>query len=408
MKIKDEGMSVAGFREKQAFDKSVYFDAIGRSVQKTDRNLLRFGTGFPAPATVDNHYGLNRTYPENGSGQMEETGANTGWTTGFWTGILWLLNEYSLIGRYDDTLKEHIDSFLHRAAEKIDCAHHDMGFLYTLSCVAAYKVKGDLKARKAALMAADILMERYIAKAGIIQAWGNMADPGERGRMIIDSLMNLPLLYWASEATDEPVYRTSAYHHALNAVNNIIREDATTYHTFYFDADTGEPLRGRTKQGHSDESCWARGQAWGIYGFILSYIYTKDPDFLTAAKKLANYFIKRSPEDLVVYWDLDFGDGSGQEKDSSSTAIVVCGLLEMVRHLTDPAEKTYYFNAANAMLQSLCLNYSTREDDGADGLILHGVYYKAGNEGVDEANLWGDYFYLEALIRSVTDWRPYW
>ncbi|MHB1484902.1 MAG: glycoside hydrolase family 88 protein [Saccharofermentanales bacterium] len=406
--IKDEGIQMPQFTGSQVFDKKIYNDAIDRAIKKINKNLIKFGDRFPGPVTINNRYNLNLSIQTDISRKPEETGENNGWTTGFWTGMLWLAYRYNHNKTYEQVLDRHIDSFMQRAVKRIDCSHHDMGFLYSLSCVAGYKITGDKKAMRTALLAADILMERYIDKPGIIQAWGDMEDPNERGRMIIDCLMNLSLLYWASETTGNLKYYENAYSHSLKAVNNIIREDATTYHTYFFDVETGHPLYGKTKQGYSDDSCWARGQAWGIYGFVLSYVHTKDTIFLDAAKKLANYFLNRSPDDMVVYWDLIFNDGSGQERDSASTAIVVCGLFEMIKHLENPIEKQYYFNAANHLLRSLCLNYSTSTEDGADGLILHGVYYKAGNAGVDEASLWGDYFYLEALIRATSDWDPYW
>ncbi len=398
----------AGSRTDISPDLPLYYEAIERCRIIADRNLEWLGPLFPGPVSRSGRYSLNRVPIPGKEGVWAETGANEGWTTGFWSGILWLLSEYSLIGRYGGILSAHLASFRERAQSRADCGHHDMGFLYTLSCVAGYKVLGEQAYRAAALLGADLLMERYLPAAGIFQAWGGPEDKQERGRMIIDSLMNLPLLYWAGETTGKSSYRERAYRHALAALKHLVREDGTTYHTYFFDPDHGNPLYGKTKQGHSDDSCWARGQAWGIYGFALSYSYTKDPDFLEAACRLADHFLSRSPSDHVVYWDLDFGDGSGEEKDSSAAAIAVCGLCEIARQTDDPSRKRHYGSAAHRILQSLCRSYASRPEDGTDGFLLHGVYYKAGGEGVDEASLWGDYFYLEALIRSVTDWKTYW
>ncbi len=378
-------------------DRKIFRKAILTARSKAEKNLERFGSRFPGPNT------LNGKYPP------EPEGSNTGWTTSFWTGILWLLRDYfGGPDMYSSVLDDHLASFAERAAGRKDCEHHDMGFLFSLSCVPAFKLNDDREASATALLAADILLERYLKKAGVIQAWGKLDDSEERGKMIIDSLMNLPLLYWAGETTGDPKYRTCAYRHALNAVNNLVRDDSTTYHTFYFDPETGRPLRGSTKQGYSEQSCWARGQAWAIYGFALSYSYTKDPDFLKAAVRTAEYFLSKLPEDKVVFWDLIFGDGSEEKKDSSAAAIAVCGLHEIAGHVTDPAEKLRFSAAAEAILTSLCENYSTAADDDNEGMILHGVYYMAGNIGVDESNLWGDYFYLEGLVRMLKDWEMYW
>lgn len=404
----NEGMKMEIFKNAPQFKKEVFQQAIKDAVKKINANLEVFKDKFPDSATIQNVYPLNTHNANPGDQPTSDEGANIGWTTGFWTGMLWLSYELTDDERYLQTLGAHIQSFKERAEKEIDINTHDLGFLYSLSCVAAYKLTGNEDAKFAALTAADLLMRRYIEVAGIFQAWGDMNIPEQRGRMIIDCLMNLPLLYWASEVTGKDIYKDAAYRHVQNALKYIVREDATTYHTYFFDTETGEPRFGKTFQGHSDDSCWARGEAWGIYGFALSYLYTKDERFLEMSKKLANYFLNRSPEDFVVYWDLDFTDGSGEEKDSSSSAIAVCGLLELIKHLPNEEEKQYYSNASHNILFSLYENYSSRNDESINALLLHGVYAKPLNFGVDEANLWGDYFYLEALARVTKSWNPYW
>ena len=406
--VVNEGMKMEVFKNEPNFDKDVFQQAIKDAVSKVNSNLNIFTDKFPDSATIDNVYPLNTHTASPGDEPIKEAGSNVGWTTSFWTGMLWLSYELTDDERYLRTLENHIQNFKERTEKEIDINTHDLGFLYSLSCVAAYKVTGNEAAKSAALTAADLMMRRYVEAAGIFQAWGDMNNPEERGRMIIDCLMNLPLLYWASEVTGKDIYKDCAYRHAQNALKYIVREDGTTYHTYFFDTETGAPKFGRTAQGYSDDSCWARGQAWGIYGFALSYIYTKDEKFLEMSKTLANYFLNRSPEDLVVYWDLIFQDGSGEERDSSSSAIAVCGLLELAKHLPESEEKQYYLNAANMILKSLYENYSTRNDEKSNALILHGVYGKPFNFGVDEGNLWGDYFYFEALARVTKNWNLYW
>jgi unsaturated chondroitin disaccharide hydrolase len=164
---------------------------------------------------------------------------------------------------------------------------------------------------------------------------------------------------------------------------------------------TGDPLRGETEQGHADDSCWARGQAWGIYGFALNHRYTGDPSFLEASVRCARYFLSHLPADRVPYWDLAFGDGSSQERDSSAAAIAVCGLDELANLSGDAG----YRAAGQKILRSLAQSYSTAgstgSSAGSNALVLHGVYDKPKSVGVDEGNLWGDYFYLEALARAT-------
>lgn len=220
--------------------------------------------------------------------------------------------------------------------------------------------------------------------------------------------MNLPLLYWASTQTGDKKFFDIARRHAQMTAENIVKKDASTFHTFYFDVETGKPLYGSTHQGYSDSSCWARGQAWGIYGFVLSYKYTRDWIFIDIAKKLLNYFLNRLPEDCVPYWDLVFTEGE-QPRDSSAAAICACGILEMLKFLPLCDEyREYYENAAKNIVFSLSTKYLASQDLDSDGLLLHGVYNKPKNEGVDEHTIWGDYFFFEALVRFLQYWHEYW
>ena len=368
-----------------------------------DSNLVTFADTFPNDTTVNNIY-----YPRPARGNFAE-GSNYEWTTSFWTGMLWLAYELTGSAKYRQAAERHILSFAERIEQKIDVDTHDLGFLYSLACVAPWRLTANEKARKAALLAANQLMTRYHEKAGIIQAWGDLNDPAQRGRTIVDSLLNMPLLYWASEMTGDSRFATAAYHHAMQVHTHMIRPDNTTYHTFYWDTESGEPLYGRTAQGYADDSCWARGQAWSIYGFLLNYRYTRDATFLETARKTADYYLANLPEDHIAYWDLVFKEGSQEERDSSAAAIAVCGLLEMVQWLPDGPERQRYETAARKMLTSLAQNYAACDPAASNALLLHSVYDKNTNRGVDEGTLWGDYFYLEALVRTRhQNWQLYW
>jgi unsaturated chondroitin disaccharide hydrolase len=236
-----------------------------------------------------------------------------------------------------------------------------------------------------------------------------MDDPDQRGRTIVDSLMNMPLLFWASQASGDERFAAAAYRHASQLRDHFVRADDTTFHTFYFDTDTGQPRFGKTAQGAGDQSCWARGQAWAIYGFALCYAYTHDASLLQTARSVADYFLTHLPADKVAYWDLVYGDGSGEERDSSAAAIAVCGVQEIARQLPEGADRQRYLAVAQEILASLAKNYTSKGAPGSNALLLHGVYSKPGGAGVDEGNLWGDYFYMEALMRSTRpDWRMYW
>jgi len=369
--------------------------AVRFALERIDANLPLYGNGkFPAPASE----GLK--YPAIG---------NVDWTASFWTGMLWLAYELSGDRKYREAAERQLPDFKRRAEERIAVDTHDLGFLYSLSAVAAYRLTGNAESKATALRAAGLLAERYFPEAGIIQAWGELSDPAERGRMIIDCLMNLPLLFWASEETGDGRYAAMARSHLRQSAAYLVRPDYTTYHTYYMDVETGAPKYGSTHQGYADDSCWARGQAWGIYGFMLGFVYTGDEALVDAARSLADYFLSRLPDDGIVYWDLVFTKEKEQERDSSAAAIAVCGLLELAKALplADPGRRKYE-DAALDMLESLTERYTTLGEPGANGLLKHAVYNKPRGWGIDESVIWGDYFYLEALTRTLCHWRLYW
>lgn len=360
-------------------------------------NLDAFTLAFPASNTKEGFYPAID---------------NTTWTTGFWTGEIWLAYEKSGEERLKAAGEQQVDSFLDRINRKVDVAHHDMGFLYSPSCVAAWKLVGSDKGKEAAILAADNLMERFQEKGGFFQAWGELGSP-DNYRLIIDCLLNMPLLFWASEVTGKAKYREKAERHIRTAMQYIIRPDHSTYHTYFFDPATGQPLRGVTHQGYRDGSAWARGQAWGIYGAALSYSRLQNPEYMDIFEKLTHFFLTHLPENLVPYWDFDFQDGSTEPRDSSSAAIAICGMLEMAKYL--PAQKAkFYQDMSRRLIKALAESCAVKDSKQSNGLLLHGTYAKSSpyntcpNLGVDECNTWGDYYYMEALTRLGSKWNPYW
>ncbi len=341
-----------------------------------------------------------------------QIGENVGWTTGFWPGELWLAYELTGENSFKDAAINLVQSFLHRMENKIYLDTHDMGFLYTLSCTNAYSLTKNDDAKKAALMAADVLLRRFHEKGQFLQAWGPIGAP-ENYRMIIDCLMNLSLLYWASEVTGEPNYEKAAKAHTKTALGVLFREDGSTHHTYFFDMDTGAPTKGVTAQGYDANSAWSRGQSWGIYGLALAYGRAPSDEYLMLFEKVTDFFIENLPENLIPYWDFHFTTGSDEPWDSSAGAIAVCGMLEMSKHLqTDKA--TYYTSTAKKILNALVLHCGASDPTKTNGLLLHSTYCRDSefnehvDRGVDECSSWGDYFYLEALTRLSKDWNMYW
>ena len=337
---------------------------------------------------------------------------NDQWTSGFWPGIIWLAYEHTGDAAFAESGNIFVESFLSRIINKVDVDHHDMGFLYTPSCVAPYKLQGNENAKKAAILAADNLLLRFHEKGEFLQAWGAMGA-SDNYRYIIDCLMNLPLLYWAGEQSGDSKYKEIADKHAATSLKHSIRDDGSTFHTVFMDRQTGEMVRGETCQGYSDDSFWARGQAWAVYGTAINYRYTNNPAFIDEFRRVLNFYLSKLPDDLVPYWDMIFTTGNEEPRDSSSASIVACGLLEMAQFV-EGEEAATYISLAKQMMSSLVDNYSVKDSAVSNGLVLHATYSKKSPyntctpEGIDECTSWGDYFYMEALTRLSKEWDVYW
>ncbi|MDF2926816.1 MAG: glycosyl hydrolase family 88 [Paenibacillaceae bacterium] len=371
--------------------KSSFSLALEDAVGKTRANMERFGERFPNVSS---------------NGKYDCIG-NASWTCGFWSGMLWLAYSQSGDEAFREAARRTVDSFRSRLEGRMALQHHDIGFLYSLSSKAQWITERDPAARELTLRAADVLMERWRPAAGVFQAWGAQGEEKNGGRIIIDSLMNMPLLYWASLQTGEEHYRHAARRHTELSRRYLVRGDDSSYHTFFFDRENGEPVRGATHQGYADGSTWTRGQAWGIYGFSLAYRYTGEPGFLDTARGMARYFMQRLPPDGVVYWDFDAPQAAGTPRDSSANAIAACGMLELAGHLQEGDERREMDEGARQLLAALIGNCSTMGEE-AEGLLRHGSYSVRAGRNPDDYMIWGDYFYMEALMRLTKGHCGYW
>lgn len=357
-------------------------------IRKIAKNMERYGQNFPSASAMNGKYRLK---------------ANDDWTNGFWTGMLWLAYEWTKDDAFLKRAEENLDSFQQRLTDHFVLDHHDIGFLYSLSAGAGYQITHKEAYKNQLLQAADVLLARFQEKGGFLQAWGKLNDPGEY-RLIIDSLINLPLLFQASELSGNPRYAEVAKEHYHTLINTVIKPDGTTYHTYYFDPATGAPSHGATHQGHGDQSIWARGQSWGVLGIPLNERYVHSQPYPSIYRQIVDVFLANLPQDLVPYWDFDFNDEHPAEKDSSALAIAACGLIEASQQEAYPDALAL----AKGMVYQLANHYFAEEEEN-EGLLLHGVYAHGEGKGVDEPNLWGDYFYFEALTRlSNPDWEIYW
>lgn len=357
---------------------------------------------------------IGRTIPKMGAdrpsmGRQDLTYTRCGdrdWVDGFWCGQLWLAYAYTGELVYREAAKAQLPYFFERL-DRPETHDHDLGFLYSLSLVADYNLNGTAASLDGALRAAESLASRYNAKGRFIRAWNAWGDEDNRGRIIIDCLENLALLYWASEVTGEARFAEIATAHAHTARTYIVRSDGSSYHAYWFDPDTGAPLRGETHQGYAHESCWSRGQAWGIHGFAQVYRYTQQTDFLHAAVRLADFALAHLPADLVPLWDYRLPAHEPPYRDTSAAAITAAGLLAL-SDLVPSADAERYASTGRRMLVSLAQHYSTsRLSDSAEGLLVQGA--ADVRRGLSDAMLpYGDYYYVEGLLRALGQKDFFW
>lgn len=328
------------------------------------------------------------------------------WTNGFWPGMLWQM--YQATG--DEAYKDAAVGVEDRLAVLLDnseAVDHDLGFLFLLSAVANYRRTGSQTARSRGLQAANLLAARYNLDGKFIRAWPDaMAKMAEhfgggdiRGWMIIDCMMNIPLLYWASEETRDPRFKKIAVNHAKTAQRYIVRPDGSCNHIVAFDPDTGEYLTNPGGQGYKQGSSWSRGQSWAVYGFALSYRHTKDESFLNTAKQCAHYCIANM---AVCDWLplVDYRQPAEPVKyDSTAAMCTVCGLLEIAGHV-DENEARFYTEAAYRILRA-CDEKFCNWDPAADSIVGGGTffYHDPTGQNTEIPIIYADYYFIEAILR---------
>lgn len=330
--------------------------------------------------------------PENGKyTDMADQSINW-WTNGFWAGIMWQMFYASKEEKYKETALK-VEKRLDEAAHNYDKLDHDVGFLWMLSSVANYRITGDKESKRRGLVAASILASRYHLAGNFIRAW----NPPSSSSMIVDCLMNLPLLYWATEEEGDNRFAMIAKMHTNTTLKYLLRPDGSCNHIAEFDMATGEYLDSPGGQGYEKGSSWSRGQAWAIYGMALAYRYTKETDYLEAAKRTAHYFIANTA--LTGYISLlDFRAPSEPVYyDTTATACAACGLLELSNYVGE-YEKELYVQSAYRMLEAMGERF-TDFNTTRDGILLYGSarYHRESDREVPI--IYGDYFLLELLLR---------
>jgi unsaturated chondroitin disaccharide hydrolase len=328
------------------------------------------------------------------------------WTTSFFTGMALLAwqqteDEYFL----KQTLRL-APAYREKAIARFLDMHHDAGFLYSLYSVALYKLTGDKAHREVGLAAAKALHQRFNPKGGFIRAWGRLDTTEQDNMAIIDCMMNLPLLYWASLESGDAKYREAAIRQADNTLELFIRPDDSVFHAYRFDLKTGQPMGGDNYCGRSLDSHWARGTAWAIYGFALSHRYTGDKKYLEASLRLARKFNQLLGADPIPVWDFRLPAGEARLRDTSAGAVAVCGYQELEKLGAADAAIT---RTKESLLRNLCDKSCLNFDDSCRGVLRDGQVGVNGPGSARNAyTSWGDYYFMEALSRELFKAEPWW
>lgn len=392
--LKKYEYEVSVWKDGCMMSKSWYDRAWDNVVEKIDKNSDRIKDGLP-------HVSVCGRYDD-----MSDKAR--WWTNGFWPGILWTMYRETGDIKYkiyalgcERKLDEPLDSY-----HQID---HDAGFLWILASKANYLLTGDMESRRRAMTAASHLASRFNPAGDFIRAWDwvdpETGDP-HTGWAIIDCMMNLPLLFWASKELEDPRFKHVAMKHADMVLREFIREDGSVHHIVSFDPDSGDRIRGIGGQGYSEDSAWSRGAAWAIYGMALAYKYTGQERYLDASMKVADFFISQLPEDYMPLWDFWSPEETHYAKDSSAAACAASGMLE-ISELIDGEAKETYRSAGEKIIRSLYENYGAW-DENDEALIKMGTVNLPKDKFINVPIIYGDFYFMESILKLKGVTATFW
>jgi unsaturated chondroitin disaccharide hydrolase len=321
------------------------------------------------------------------------------WTSSFFTGLTLHAWQQTEDEYYLQQTLRLAPAYCEKVFTRFLDTHHDAGFLYTLYSVALYKLTGDKQHREVGLRAAKVLYQRFNHTGESIRAWGHMNTDEHANMAIIDCMMNLPLLYWASQETGDNKYRVAAIRQADTSLNCFIRPDDSVNHAYRFDLKTGQPLGPDNYCGFSKESYWAHGASWAIYGFAMSYRYTGDKKYLEASQRLAKKFIAQLDAEIVPVWDFRLPPNTATIRDASAAVVAVCGFQELQKL---GAADALILKTKNALLSRICSEDYLDTNENCRG-VLKSAY---GNKVAFSS--WGDYFLTEAVARELFQTDAWW
>ena len=318
------------------------------------------------------------------------------WTSGFFPGELWFLYEYTQNNFWKKKAQQHTDIL---EKEKMNGSTHDMGFKVYCSFGNGYRLTQDEHYKEVLLQSARTLAMRFKPAAGIIRSWDHSTAKWACP-VIIDNMMNLELLFWATKESKDSTFYRIAVDHARTTMKHHFRPDFSSYHVIDYDTITGQVLKKNTHQGFADESAWSRGQAWALYGYTMCYRETRLPEFLEQAQNIEKYLFTHPnmPEDLIPYWDFDAPGIPDEPRDVSAATVIASALYEL--SLYDPEKGERYRSNADKIIENLTKHYRAmlKKDNGF--LLLHSTGTKPTNTEVDVPIVYADYYFIEALMRK--------
>jgi len=336
---------------------------------------------------------LPRSY-DSSKNQLITSGSDW-WCSGFYPGTLWYLYEYS---KEQSVKTEALRSTSLLEKEKLNTSTHDLGFMMGCSYGNANRLAPKPEYKEVLLTSAKSLSTRFNAKTGCIKSWDSKQGDF---LVIIDNMMNLELLFWATQVSGDSSYYKIAVTHANTTIKNHFRTDNSSYHVLNYNAENGEVKEKRTAQGAANESAWARGQAWGLYGFTATYRETKNPVYLEQAKKIADFILTNAnlPADGIPYWDFNAPGIPNALRDASAAAIIASGLLELSKYV-ESSWSNNYLNLAQTILKKLSSNdYRAKQGTNGGFILKHCVGHLPAKSEVDVPLTYADYYFIEALLR---------
>lgn len=316
------------------------------------------------------------------------------WTSGFFPGMLWYLYEFTGDEKWVNEARKFTSKL---EAEQFNTGTHDLGFMIYCSYGNGYRLTKDDNYKQVIINAAKSLSSRFNTKTGVIKSWDHLSHKWQNP-VIIDNMMNLELLFEATKFTGDSSFYKLAVTHADNTMKNHFRPDYSSYHVVDYHRETGEVLSRNTHQGYADESAWARGQAWALYGFTLTYRETRNPKYLQLANQIASYILNHPnlPEDMVPYWDFDDPAQPNTSRDASAASITASALYE----LSSYSNKDQYRKKADQLVKNLSKKYQSDDNTNSGFILDHSTGHHPYKSEIDVPIVYADYYYLEALLRS--------